>query len=180
MMKRLLTFLLTLVFLFSLSVVYAADYSSLTDAQLKEQYDAIRNELYLRGLIVENKTVILEQNGVQIYISGSATVEKNWSGLSLNIPLIVVNSSNNNITITMDDVSVNGWTISSFSASISSNDVPAGKKAKANMEFDLEDTDVETISDFEDAEFTITIYNKDDWFGTKIVPKTKPITIYAK
>lgn len=178
-MKRFISLFLVCILMLSITVAYAADYSSMTDAELKSQFEAIRNELVVRGLKVEGKTVILDKAGVQIYINGSPKVDKTWMGLYLYIPIVIVNNSNYNITVTMDDASVNGWSVGSFNASIDSNEVASGKKAKANIQFELEDTDVETTKDFEDAEFTLMIYNKDDWFGKKVVDKTKPITIYA-
>lgn len=175
-MKRALSLLLVVGILFSIPIAYASDYSSMTDAQLKEQFNAIRNELTTRGLVAEKNTVILEQAGVKIYISGAPTITKSWSGsLYLHIPVIIINDSGKSIAVMITETSVNGWTAY---GSLSGN-VPIGKKAKTELEFNLEDTDIETIEDFTDAEFAFYVYDNDDWFGQKVVEQTEPITVYA-
>ncbi|MBR5962135.1 MAG: hypothetical protein IKZ98_14220 [Clostridia bacterium] len=178
-MKRFLSVILILSLIFSISISYADNYSSMTDEELKEQLSLIRNELTIRGFKAEKKTVILDQNGVQIYINGEIWIDRlySWSdSYSLYIPVVVVNDTNKNITLYPDNASLNGWTTD---ITHSMDTIPAGKKAKGNLLFALGDTDVERLSDFEDAEFTIKVYNKDDWFGDMVVEQTKPITIYA-
>ena len=102
-MKRFVALLLAIMLLFSVSIANASNYSSMLDDQLKEQYDMIRNMLLSRGLKAEKKTVILENGGVQIYVSGDPSVENTWSGLYLVIPIVIINDSrsitdNSNIT----------------------------------------------------------------------------------
>lgn len=179
-MKRIVILLVALVLMVgSCTMAYAADLSSMSDEELKEQFDAIRNELTVRGLVAAKKTVLLDKAGVQVYISGSPTVEKEyaWSdNLVLLIPIVIVNDSDYNINVISGNSSVNGWTADSTIY----EEVPAGKKAKSNIKFELKETDIESIDDFTDAELTLTVYNKDDWFGKNVVDQTAPITIYAE
>ena len=151
--------------------------SSLSDEQLKEQFKAIRNELASRGLTTEKSTVILEQNGVRLYISDAPTITKSWDNKHyLNIPLVIINDSGKSIAVVPEEGSVNGW---KAECDLSDRNVPIGKKSKVNLQFLLDDTDVEKIEDFEDFELWFKVYDNDDWFGKKVIEKSKIITVYA-
>ena len=172
-MKRIISLILTTILLFSISSAFAQDFSSMTDAELKEQYDYIRNELTTRGLKAENKTVIYDKGGIQIYLNGSPFISNEWIPKQFAIPIIVVNNSEKNIAIGMSKSSLNGWTTR---ASILMNEIPIGKKLKSELHFALDSTDLENDDDFEDAEFTFTIYDSDTW--DIIIPESELINIY--
>ena len=175
-MKRLVSIILVVLLISTTSIAFAADYSSMTDEQLKAEYDAIRNELVLRGFKAENKTVIVEQNDVQIYINGDITLAKRYAWdttYSLFVPVVFVNNTNKTLSMIVEESSVNGWTTEGDVYDVGT--VPAGKKAKGNFIFALEDTDVETLSDFTDVEFTLRVYDDNTWDD---LFKTKAITIY--
>ena len=151
--------------------------SSLSDAQLKEQFKAIRNELASRGLTSEKSTVILDQNGVKLYINDAPTITKSWDNKHyLNIPMVIINDSGKSIAVVPEEGSVNGW---KAECDLSDRNVPIGKKSKVNLQFLLDDTDVEKIEDFEDFELWFKVYDNDDWFGKKVIEKSKIITVYA-
>lgn len=175
-MKKIVTIILTFMLITNISMAFAADYSSMTDEQLKEAYSVIRNELLVRGFKAENKKVIVDQNGIQIYINGDIKLEKKYSWdttFSLYIPIVFINNSSVVTNMIVKYASVNGWKTDS-SDDIGS--VPAGKKAKGNLIFELTDTDVEKLSDFADVEFSVNVYNDNTW---KDLFTTEPITIYA-
>ena len=44
-----------------------------------------------------------------------------------------------------------------------SPEIPAGKKVRDNLEFELKETDVESLSDFEDVEFYFHVFDNDNW-----------------
>ncbi|MDO5327129.1 MAG: hypothetical protein Q4G00_10475 [Clostridia bacterium] len=151
--------------------------SSLSDKQLKEQFNAIRTELANRGLTTEKSTVILDQNGVKLYISDAPTITKSWDNkYYLNIPMVIINDSGKSIAVVPEEGSVNGW---KAECDLSDRNVPIGKKSKVNLQFLLDDTDVEKIEDFEDFELWFKVYDNDDWFGKKVIEKSKIITVYA-
>lgn len=175
-MKQLLSLLTVVLLIATTSVAFAADYSSMTDEQLKEQFNGIRNELTIRGLVAEKKTIIFDQADIQIYISGDITIDKQyvWSETyTLFIPIVVVNNSSSNIGIALENSSVNGW---NTDANDKDGSTPAGKKSKAYLYFELKNTDVEALEDFTDVEFTLRIYDSDTF---KNIIKTEAITIYA-
>ena len=173
-MKRIFSLVLTSILLLSISSAFAQDCSSLTDAELKEQFYLIRNELSNRGLKAENKTVLLDQNGVTIYLDGSPYIGTNWTPTQFVIPVIIVNNTDKNIYISIQKSSLNGWAVT---ASAHLTTVPNGKKAKVQFIFKLSDSDIETIDDFDDVEFTLTIIDTDN-YSVDVVPETDLITIY--
>ncbi len=178
-MKKIVAILLTCLFVFSIASVYATDYSSLSDDELRQVIDNARNELVKRGFVVEKKVVFFDQNNIQIYINGDMKIDKLYAWddeYCLYLPIAIINDSDKNINVVFDDSSLNGW-MTNVSNSIGS--IPVGKKARGNLIFELGNTDIEKLLDFEEAEFTIVIYDQDNWFGDKVVDKTKPITIFA-
>ena len=162
-MKKLLAVLLVIVMMIGVSpcVACAEDYSAKSDAELFEALNAIRAELVQRGYKAENKKVILDEGGIQIYINGDYSVVDDWYGLALNVPIVIVNQTSQNICVQLRDASVNGWACETMFSS----DIPAGKKIKDTMEFMLEDTDVTNLSEFEDAEFIFHVFDNDSWDG---------------
>lgn len=176
-MKRILALLVVGILVLSVSIACASDYSSLSDEELTSQYNAIRNEIVARGLKAEKKTVILEQAGVQIYISGEPSITKTWNDKHyLVIPVVIINDSGKSIAVIPEEASVNGW---KADGDLSDRNVPAGKKAKAELQFLLDDTDVETVEDFEEFELWFKVYDNDDWFGDKVIDHTDIITVYS-
>lgn len=173
-MKRFLALTIMMVLVLSATVASAADYSSMTVDQLKKELNLIQNELVVRGLKAENKKVIVDQDGIQIYINGDITIEKMYSWddvIYLSIPVIVVNNTTYAINTYIENASVNGWS-SEDSDDITT--VPAGKKAKGKFYFDLSDAEIYSIEEFEDVEFCICVYDDEAW---KTMFTTKPITL---
>ena len=173
-MKRFLSFLLTLVLVISIcsSVALAEDFSTRSDSDLYAIYNSVRNELVSRSLRAEDKTILLDENGVQIYINGDITVEESWLGKVLSVPVVIINNTAKNLTISLRNASVNGWSCDTVGAP----ELPAGKKVKETYKFELDETDVESLNDFEDVEFIFHIYDSDDWMADSI--DTGIISIY--
>ena len=151
-------FVVFLVILMIVSIVPCNSFAAFedkTDEELIAEYNAIRLELGSRGYKAENKRVLYEGNGVQIYLNGELSVENNWMGPALIIPIVIVNGSDQNLCVQLRNQSVNGWACEE----IFSPEVPAGKKLKDNIVLELEDTDMTTIEEFEDVEFNFHIFS---------------------
>ena len=108
-MKRLVALVLASIMLFSVAVAYADDYSSLSDEQLIEQLNAIRNELVSRGFKAEKNRVLLEKNGIQVYINGDPVIKREqWSDTEyLYIPIVIINNTDKVIMCAIDNTSEN-------------------------------------------------------------------------
>lgn len=162
-MKRLVSAVLVTLLLVCLFpfAAFAEDFAGKSDAELMETYNAIRLELASRGYRAEGKKVLVDNMGVQIYVNGDFSVEKEWYGAALKLPIVIVNNSEMNICAQMRNVSVNGWGCETMF----SPEIPSGKKVKDTLIFELDDTDVESLSDFEDVEFYFHVFDNDNWMN---------------
>ena len=175
-MKRAITVFLAILMIVSIFPFAASakgnEYEKKTDEELVAEYNAIRLELASRGYTAEEKRVLFDDKDIQIYINGEFSIDDGWLGATLSIPVVIVNKRNNNICVQMRNTSVNGWSCETiFSAS-----VPAQKKMKDELVFELDETDVEKLSDFEDVEFAFHIFDDDSW---KDIVNSKSIQIFA-
>ena len=99
-------------------------------------------------------------------------MEQEWAdNKCLFLPVVVVNSTSQNLNMLVENCSVNGWT---ESGNKDTGVVPAGKKAKGYLIFSLNDSEVESISDFTEVEFSLRVYDDSTWKDLII---TKPITL---
>lgn len=181
-MKRTAFIIIAIYLMCSITFANASDLSSFSDKKLEITYDRIRNELTARKLLVEENTEILDQAGVRIFISGAPTLEESslYGELEILIPVIIINDTDFSINLSIENVSVNGWSTDGFISDSALMGIPKGKKAKGYIElYYAEKCEIEKIEDFSDAEFRIRVYNSEDWFGDDIIPKSDIITIFA-
>ena len=149
-MKKIISLLLALVVLLTPIISLAADYTAMTNEELLSELNNIRVELLKRELNPEN--IILESDGLIIYLNGELQEEKRYDGKSvLLVNIIVVNNSDKQLHGSIDKISVNGWEIENYNSII----VDAGKKAKETFKFPgiYEDTDITSLSDINEIEF---------------------------
>lgn len=158
-------FVVFLVILMIVSIVPCTSFAAFedkTDEELIADYNAIRLELGSRGYKAENKRVLYEGNGVQIYLNGDLSVEDNWMGPELIIPVVIVNGTDKNLYVQTRSQSINGWACDAMF----SPEIPAGKKIKEDLGLLLEETDMTKIEEFEDAEFSFHIFSDDNWMDS--------------
>lgn len=172
-MKRTLALLFALLMLCGTCLAEGLDYPSMTDEQLHAVIDAARNELSKREQIAAEKTVLFEQDGVTIYMSGDYTVRESMVGdaVYLEIELVVVNETDRNVGISIENPSVNGWDVSvPFLSGVS-----AQKKAKDTLKLNVADAEVKTAEDMEDLTLSFRLYDKDSY---KTFSEGEPITLH--
>lgn len=112
--------------------------------------------------------VIVDNEYVTVIVTGYEHDEI-W-GYSVN--LFLLNKSDKNIMLTAEEVSVNGLMLDPFYATL----VTAGKcefSAMSWYDSDLADND---ITEVEEIEFQLGIYDNDDWFGGEFVRETITLT----
>ena len=176
-LKRFLMILLTVSVVFSAISAHAAKYADMADDELLKEYYEIQQEVFSRQMKAENNTLILDRNGVQVYVGGSIRIDKEYSwstSYSVFLPIVVVNNTNKTIDPYFDDASVNVW---STKIKETIDGVAPGKKGKGEVIFNLENTDVVTAMDIKQFEFTVRVYDSHDFFGEQIVERTEPITL---
>lgn len=174
-MKRFVSAVLVIVILFSASIAYATDFSSISDEELNTLFHSIRNELDARRLKAEKKVFILDQEGIQIYIDGSPTLVS--SSDELIIPIVIINNNEKNIHIGISEAAINGWMTS---GSLTNYLASSGKKRKSELKLYVSDIGIESLEDLEDFELCFTVYDSDTYdFDRKVIDKSKSITVYA-
>ena len=78
------------------------------------------------------------------------------------------NKTDVNLMVSWDVVSVNGFMCDPFWA----NSVQAGKKAVSEIWFSKDKFEELGIEDVEDIEFTLSVYDEDDWEAPRFVEET--------
>ena len=147
------------------------DLAAMADDELQELINAARNELTRRGLKAEENTVLYDQDGIQIYLTGKKYVEDYGDSSELYVEVVIINDSDNDIGILMDSATINGWEIYGWGT----DDISAGKKKKAEFEFLASDADVFSIEEVEDLEMKMNIYDCNSY---DTIARLDPVTIY--
>lgn len=146
------------------------DFAAMSDEELQELVNAARNELARRGLAAEEGTVIYDEDGIQIYLTGKQYVEDYGDSSTLYVEVVIINDSDKDIGIMMESSTINGWEIYGWGT----DDISAGKKKKAEFEFNASDADVFAIEEVEDIEMQMNIYDSETY---ETIKKLDPITI---
>lgn len=174
-MKKLIA--ITLVVIFTLfSMAYADyDYSSMTMDELEKNYDAIRNELFKRGLVADGKTVLFDKDKVSVYLTGKYEIRENsYSGdIILELEAVVINDTDTVITVACDSgkISVNGWDV--LASGISETN--SGKKQKGTFDIYISDADMTSYEEIEEIEFNLYIFDMKEF---KNITDVESTTVY--
>ena len=159
-MKKFITLMLICILLLGCTAIAesAVDFTAMTDDQLHQIIDGARNELTKRELNMSADLVLIEQDGVTVYLTGEYEL---WGSdnVYIDFEVVVVNDSDKTVSILVDAASINGWDV--YGSGVS--DTSAGKKQKGTLEFLLTDADISTYEEIEDIELTLTIYDSDEW-----------------
>ncbi len=146
------------------------DFSAMTEDELLELINHARNELTARSLKAEENTVLYDQDGIQIYLTGKKSFNAYEDTSYLYLEAVIINDSERNIGVSVDSASINGWEVTGWGIS----DVSASKKKRDNFEFYTSDADVFDIGEIEELEVTLHIYDCDSYETFK---KIDPIII---
>ena len=124
--RRILGVLLAIILLYSAASAEGLNFSSLTPTELQEFINTARNELLRRSAINDGKLFLVDEtDGVQIYLTGRG--EMNWRN-EYELEIVVINNSSTAVTISFDEIIVNGS--ETETALVSVRDIGAGKKKK--------------------------------------------------
>lgn len=156
MMKRMIAALLaTLLLLTVCAFAEGTDFASMTDEELHALVDGARNELANRELSATADTVLVDQDGVKVYLTGENRVSS--SGTYLYLEAVVVNDSDKKVSVGVDTSSINGWDV--YGGGI--GETNSGKKQKGEFSFSLEDADISSYEELEDLEMELYLYDAD-------------------
>ena len=122
--------------------------------------DVIKVETSLAATHVQevddSGTVLVDNNGVKIVGKGLSTDDSFWGP---GVILYIENNTEQNVTIQVRDVSVNGFMVDTSM----SEDVVAGKKAISAVQFFSSDLEENSITDITDVELYFHIFDQESW-----------------
>jgi hypothetical protein len=149
-MKKLVAVTVALLLLTtSAGVLAEVDVSSMPDAELHALIGAARNELAKRELAVAENTLLVDQGGITVYLTGKAEVE----GTSLLLEAVMVNDSGKTAMLGINTASINGWVV--FAGGI--GDTPSGNRQKGVMMIDVSGAGITTLAEVQDLELVFNI-----------------------
>lgn len=158
-MKRLVALVLALMLLCGPALA-EIDWTGMSDEEIRAAIDSGRNELVKRGMLAAENFVLVDQDGVQVYLTGNYS----WSEYGedyrqIELEAIVINDSDKKVTVSIDGCYVNGWEV--YASGI--YDTAAGKKQKDTFDVSLVEADVTVFEEIEDIEFTFRLYDSDEF-----------------
>jgi hypothetical protein len=115
----------------------------------------------------DSGVVLLDTKGFRIVAQG---LDETSSILGTELLLYIENNTDNNVTIQVRDVSVNGFMV----GTIFSCDVLAGKKAFDDITFMKSDLEKNSIKDINEVELLFHIFDANSW---NTILDSEPITI---
>ena len=160
-MKKFAALFLALLMALSMTAALAEgadtiDLSGKTAEELIALIDQARNALAELMPPLADGEVLYEDENVTITLNGAPSIEYG----SLVLPIIIVNHTDRNLLISMDNVSINGWDVSGGTTSVS-----ASKKARTEIDFyDAEEAaELKDVADLEDVTGKLSYFDEDDW-----------------
>lgn len=166
-MKRFLSLFLALMLIGSVAVAESIDYASLSDEELHAIINAARNELTKRELVADEKTVICDQDDVQVYLTGRYKWnEGSNESIYLVLEAVIINNSQYELSISIDSISVNGWDVWAGGPGTTN----AGKKKKGEFNIKVSDAEIKKFGEIEDIEFHLELYDMGAWKTINEIP----------
>ena len=108
----------------------------------------------------DTDTILVDNDDISVIVTGYEH-DSLWGYV---VELFLVNKTDKTLMFSVDDASVNGFMMDPFYA----HDLMAGKCCFDEMDWsdsDLEDNGIETV---EDIEFSLRVYDSDDWMADDI------------
>lgn len=162
-MKKLILTILILAMILPQATALAAnvDWKSMSDQEITDTINAGRIELASRMPENQDHITIVNQDGIEIYLTGKYTVDDGYSNGSIYIRLeaVVVNGTDVVLNITDNGTCINGWNVDTTGI----YDTPAGRKQKDNITVRISDADITSFDEITDIEFVLTAYEADNY-----------------
>ncbi len=159
-MKKIFALILALIL--SCSVAFAAvpDISGCTDEELRQLIDLARNRLYVNALKVEKDAVLVDQDGILLYMTGEYIFDYMGPDFCLlRINGVLVNNNSFKAGVYFENCSANGWEIHGPGV-VSAQ---PGKKTKCELTFDFSEAELYQLEGLEDLTFTMHISNSENY-----------------
>lgn len=154
-MKKLLTIILTLALILpAAAFADGQDVASMSDQELKDMIALCSSELQKRSATPDGWILLFEYEGAAIYQIGEAEISS--TKYFLNIPVAVVNDSDQTIKFSPSRITCNGWEIDGNTCGAN-----AHSKKMDTLSFYIEYAyQIEALEDITSLQFAWTAY---DW-----------------
>ncbi len=153
-MKRLIGLFLAMLLLSSSAFAAGTDYSSMSVEELQEVITAARNALLVKTVQSDGKLFIVDEpDDLQIYITGNG--ETNWMD-EFELEAVVINNSSQDVSISFENIIINGWETSPFDQIQS---ISAGRKKKDGIPLDFKAAEISSINEVEEIEITFYTFD---------------------
>ena len=159
-MKKLLVVLMVCALLCSSALAAETDLSAMSVAELQEVINAARSEILRRTARNDGTLFVVDEaDGLQIYITGKG--ETDWSE-AYQLEAVVINGTQQAVTISFDNVVINGWETEPFGNQIPN--IGAGKKKKGSIPLTLKDAELTSVSQIEEVEITFHTFDPASYY----------------
>ena len=161
MLRKIMTVVIVMVLCASSALASEIDWGSMTEDEIRAVIAEAQDELAKRAPVAEGTlpiaegTVLIDQGGILVTLTGKVET----MGTLMELEVIVENNSNTPIYVNVTGSSINGWEV--FGAGIA--DIGAGKKKKGDLMFTLDDASINSPSEIEELELTLSVADADSW-----------------
>ena len=173
-MKRVFCIALSLILIFALAVPAFAevpDFSGMSTDEIQDIITAARNELTVRELKDGDNTVLLDRDGVQVYLTGNARVDAYDDVAILYLEAVVIDDTGHPVGVEIESASVNGWDV------YGNGIYNVTAKKKAEFEFTISDGGMFSLEEVEDVTITFHVFDDTTYDG---MFDTEPVTVTLK
>ena len=142
---------------------------------------AVAEETEDKYVVDGEETVLIDRDDFRLYLTGEYESNDNVNGVSGNfmshLSCVVENKGDEEIGSISYSGVINGWSLGSSHVMSSTNGVRPGTKAKADIWFTTEDTEVTSYEDLETMELTFEV--KDEDYDTMFEVSTGVVHFHA-
>ena len=171
-MKKCIALVLMFTLMSAVALASELDWPSMSDDEIRAIIAEGQAELNKRtpaadgALHIAEGTVLIDQGDILVTLTGNVDT----MGSLMELEVIIENNSAEPIYVNVTGSSINGWEV--FGAGVA--DIGAGKKKKGSLMFTLEDANINSPSEIEELELTLSVSNADTWSN---IFTLEPITL---
>jgi len=161
MFKKIVAVALMMILCATAAFAAEIDWASMTDDEIRSIIAEAQEELAKRAPVAEGAlriaegTVLIDRDGILVTLTGKIET----MGTLMELEVIVENNSAEPIYVNVSGSSINGWEV--FGAGLA--DIGSGKKKKGDLMFTLDDANINSPSEIEELELTLSVANADTW-----------------
>lgn len=161
-MKKLLSLILVLLLFIPSTSALASniDWQSMSDQEITDAINEARIELASRIPDSSDHMTIVNQDGIEVYLTRQYVVENPYADkFDLKLEAVAVNGTDQKVTISDNGSCINGWAVDTSGF----YEVPAGRMQKGFITMRLNDANISTFEEINDIEFVLYAYSNETY-----------------